>query len=319
LRDNMESRGGTFKLKVLTPTDAIQRLSENDPSLVTCNLSKSAVFQMKGGELCPKLAAALAHNTVCQELILSECGLGDSMVGDLATALATNTTLVHIDLQGNMIKDDGATALAKAIAQNRTLMQINLLNQKGSRFGDTTLHAFCDMFDTNVTLLKIIWRLESRQSFRLNKMLVRNNDIDRRIKASRDYADLLPEKAQPIPPPLVAKRSESAAIIGLSTPRTSSAGGDSARERGDSLASGLAPKLMPSSYPPLAAAPAPPPAVPAPPPPAPMPPSIGANTISPPDDDLQAKIVALELECDEKVAAIKAEYAAKKLALIESH
>ena len=41
------------------------------------------------------------------------------------------------------------------------------------------------MFDSNVTLLKIIWRLESRQSFRLNKMIVRNNDIDRRIQAIR--------------------------------------------------------------------------------------------------------------------------------------
>jgi hypothetical protein len=35
------------------------------------------------------------------------------------------------------------------------------------------------MFDTNITLLKINWRLESRKSFALNKMITRNNEIDR--------------------------------------------------------------------------------------------------------------------------------------------
>ena len=36
-----------------------------------------------------------------------------------------------------------------------------------------------DMLLAQVTLLKIVWRLESRQSFRLTKMLTRNNEIDR--------------------------------------------------------------------------------------------------------------------------------------------
>ena len=38
-----------------------------------------------------------------------------------------------------------------------------------------------------MTLLKIVWRLESRQSFRLTKLLTRNNDIDRRIKSGKEY------------------------------------------------------------------------------------------------------------------------------------
>ena len=36
------------------------------------------------------------------------------------------------------------------------------------------------------------------QSFRLTKMLTRNNDIDRRIKAGREYADLLPGGVAPL-------------------------------------------------------------------------------------------------------------------------
>ena len=50
----------------LTATAAIEKLGSNDPSLITCDLSKNAVLQMKGGELIPKLGAALARNTVCQ-------------------------------------------------------------------------------------------------------------------------------------------------------------------------------------------------------------------------------------------------------------
>ena len=100
-----------------------------------------------------------------------------------------------LNLEGNQVHGDGAIALAKGLAANKGLQQLNLLNQTGARYGDPTLTAFLQMFDTNVTLLKITWRLESRQSFRLNKLLVRNNDIDRRIKAGKEYAELLPEGA----------------------------------------------------------------------------------------------------------------------------
>ena len=48
-----------------------------------------------------------------------------------------------------------------------------------------------------MTLLKIVWRLESRQSFRLTKLLTRNNDIDRRIKSGKEYESLMPEGASP--------------------------------------------------------------------------------------------------------------------------
>ena len=216
----------SLKFKTLTPVVAIQRLSDNDPTLTSCNLGKNAVMQMRGSELCPQIGAALAHNTHCQELILSDCNLSDQMVSEIASALVTNKVLLHLDLQENKIKDEGATALAKAIAQNQVLMHLNLLNQKGSRFGDATLHAFDDMFATNVTLLKIVWRLESRQSFRLTKMLTRNNDIDRRIKAARDYADLLPEKAQPIPSDIIAWRADAALSLSFGSSRVSQASRD---------------------------------------------------------------------------------------------
>ena len=188
-----------FKMKGLgmTATAAIDKLTSNDPTLTTCDLANNAVLQMKGPELIPKLAAALAQNMVCQELNLTNCNITDAMCSEIATALAKNTALVTLNLEKNQISNDGATSLANALAGNDMLMQMNLLGQKGTRLGDATLHAFDEMFKTNVTLLKIIWRLESRQSFRLNKMFTRNNDIDRRIKAGKEYADLLPAGVAP--------------------------------------------------------------------------------------------------------------------------
>ena len=113
--------------------------------------------------------------------------------------------------------------LARALVRNRSLMQLNLIGQKGTKFGDTTLAEFIKTFDVNVTLLKIVWRLESRQSFSLNKKLVRNNDIDRRIKAGKDYADILPEGAAPLPPALIAHRAAAGCVIG--TPRAAETSG----------------------------------------------------------------------------------------------
>ncbi len=82
-------------------------------------------------------------------------------------------------LQKNRINNDGGAALARGIANNTTLVEINLMNQSNARWGDACLDAFLAMFDTNITLLKINWRLESRKSFALNKMITRNNEIDR--------------------------------------------------------------------------------------------------------------------------------------------
>jgi hypothetical protein len=197
----------------LTPATAIERLGANDSTLVVCDLSRSAVMQMKGvecvarggppdrlrasaecadarcGRLMPKLAEALAKNTCCTELKLADCNISDEIVPSLAAALVKNTSLASLDLEGNKVGNDGATSLAKALANNRSLMVLNLFGQKAStKLGDATLHAFCDMFETNVTLLKITWRLDSRQSFRINKLIVRNNDIDRRLKAGREYS-----------------------------------------------------------------------------------------------------------------------------------
>ena len=44
----------------------------------------------------------------------------------------------------------------------------------------------------NTTPTQITWRLESRKSFALSKLLTRNNEIDRRKKNTMPYIDILP-------------------------------------------------------------------------------------------------------------------------------
>ena len=317
----------------LTPTAAIERLSANDPTLTTCDLTKSAVLQMKGAELVPKLAAALEKNTHCLELKLAECNISDAIVADLAAALTKNKALVSLDLQTNKVGNDGATSLAKALAANRTLMVLNLFGQQGGhKMGDATLHAFCDMFDTNVTLLKITWRLDSRQSFRINKLLVRNNDIDRRIKSGRDYADLLPTGVAPLDAPLIASREAASHLVGTNrdSARQSSASDLNASAR-FSTASAFGRDSTRDSA--RDDAPPPPPPPPAAPPranPACLSTSSDASsapswrsvelspgTEAPPE--LTAALAALDAEYEAKVAELKAAFDARRQALLASH
>ena len=75
-----------FRTGALTPASAIERLKANDKTLITCDLSKNAVLQMKPAELMPQLADALAVNTVCQALVLVGCSIDDTACEHLAKA-----------------------------------------------------------------------------------------------------------------------------------------------------------------------------------------------------------------------------------------
>ena len=285
----------------LTPAQAIERLESDDPTLTHCNLANNVVMQMKGPELMPKLAAALEKNTKCIELDLSGCGLTDPLIVPLGAALGKNSSLVHVNLQENKIGNDGATSLAGGLATNRVLMQLNLFGQKGTKFGDATLHAFTAMFDTNVTLLKIVWRLESRQSFALNKKLIRNNDIDKRIRDGKDYAELLPSGVAPLSAALIAQRNASNFSIGV-TPRTSTADPAAESPRISTAAlrtSAVSNRSSASDAEPVSALKATP-----------------FKTDS--NSELEAALAALDTDYNRELAELKKKYADKKAQLMKS-
>mmetsp|Transcript_9984 Transcript_9984/g.11607 ORF Transcript_9984/g.11607 Transcript_9984/m.11607 type:complete len:307 (-) Transcript_9984:311-1231(-) len=200
-------RGSSFvmpKFGGLMPKVAVEEVTENNPDLRTVEFRNNAMYHMKPDELTCNLAKGLALNTCLVELSLVECQVGDMGAAALGDALSQNKALIKLDLEGNRIKSDGATAIAVGLKNNTTLRSLNMLNQLAGRstFGDACLSEFINMFETNVTLLKISWNLDSRKSFGLQKLITRNNEINRRLLTSRDYKDILPAVYQADPPTL---------------------------------------------------------------------------------------------------------------------
>ena len=77
----------------------------------------------------------------------------------------------------------------------------------GKKFGEECVMKYREMFNSNTTLTKISWRLESRQSFALNKCITRNSDIQRRLEAGRDVSDILPDRHRDLAPTKVDANS----------------------------------------------------------------------------------------------------------------
>jgi len=163
-------------------------VADNDPSLSTIDFSDRTTFT---NEHAIKLAIALAGNTHVTAVHLRNCSILDSGAKALGEALTTNKSIRLLDLEGNKIKNDGIEAIATGIANNTTLKELVLF--KNSDPGNSACAAFIKTFETNVFLLKINWRITSRQSFAINKCLTRNNEILRRLKAGRAFDDQLPD------------------------------------------------------------------------------------------------------------------------------
>ena len=82
-----------------------------------------------------------------------------------------------LDLSNNKIGNEGSQAIAEALKSNSTINEINMIGQP-SGFGESCLEVWLKMLEEhNISLRKIIWRLDSRKSFPINKLIVRNNTI----------------------------------------------------------------------------------------------------------------------------------------------
>ena len=71
-------------------------------------------------------------------------------------------------------------------------MTLNFSHDFFRAFGDACLTSFVDLFDFNVTITKIIWRLDSRKSFAINKLIVRNNTIKKWVNEGKSVQSILP-------------------------------------------------------------------------------------------------------------------------------
>ena len=187
----------------VSPQKLVQQLESNDSSVTEVDLSANSSYQMKSGEFTKRIGDALLTNTHVKRLTLKNLDIDDQSVLHIAEALKTNKTLEFLDLEKNKIGSAGAEALANALRTNTTLTELVLLGNK--EFGEQCLSAWIEFFEYNVHLLKITWRLNSRQSFTINKKIVRNNEIQKRLKNGTNYDELLPknvvglQRSEPVP------------------------------------------------------------------------------------------------------------------------
>lgn len=156
---------------------------------------KDTSYQMKHKDYTLALAAALTTNTHLVELVITECDLDSQDAIQIANALRKNRTLRYLDMSKNKISNEGSQELAEALKENPTLVEISLIGQPHP-FGENCLESWLSLFEFNISLRKIIWRLDSRKSFPINKFLVRNNSIKKFVDEGRDTTELrVPEKA----------------------------------------------------------------------------------------------------------------------------
>jgi len=168
-----------------------------DADMVELSARDNASIKMKPFEAVESLSVPLRNHKGIKKLDLSDCGITDEACSVLAALLRENDVIEELILEKNRIGSEGATALADALRKNKGLHTLNLLQQATDNFGEETLVHFVDMFNENITLTKIMWRLQSRQSFMLSQLQTRNVEIKKRRDKGEDYTSFLPDHMKP--------------------------------------------------------------------------------------------------------------------------
>jgi len=138
------------------------------------------------------LAEALVGNKTLTTLRLNDCSIANAGARALAKSLEENDTLTILDLENNKIDSEGIGAIADALRVNKKLSELVLLGNTVP--GEGALSRCIDSLEHNTTLLSIKWRLTSRQSFKINSGITRNNEILRRLKAGMSVDDIDPHR-----------------------------------------------------------------------------------------------------------------------------
>lgn len=174
----------------MLPATAIERLEANDPTFTTCKLSDSSLFKITADDFTKAIAKALEKNDQCTRVLLSNCGISSAGAVALAEMLKVNSTITDLDLDNNKITNEGTQAILAAIKENTGLLELHLLGNTVP--GEGALTTLVESFEYNTKLVNIIWRLESRQSFKINQCLTRNKEIARRLKIGKSVDDVDP-------------------------------------------------------------------------------------------------------------------------------
>ncbi|XP_074245170.1 leucine-rich repeat-containing protein 45 isoform X3 [Saimiri boliviensis] len=105
-------------------------------------------------DTCRALGELLPRETLCTELVLSDCMLSEEGATLLLRGLCANTVLRFLDLKGNNLRATGAEALGKLLQQNKSIQSLTLeWNSLGT--WDEAFATFCGGLAVNGTLQRL--------------------------------------------------------------------------------------------------------------------------------------------------------------------
>jgi len=174
----------------MLPTAVIARIAENDPKYNRVNLSNNSLFTTQADEYTQQLIDVLNSNQHVTSLDLSGVGVSNIGAEAFAKFLLTNETLLKLDLSNNKIDSNGIQSICAALKENKGLEELRLLGNCVP--GEGCLTTLVESLEYNTSLLNIVWRLESRQSFKVNQCITRNKEIQRRKKIGKSVDDIDP-------------------------------------------------------------------------------------------------------------------------------
>lgn len=179
----------------MSPTDRlISDVRANKDDVSTVDFSGQAVFQMKSTVKIRELCEAMTGNTSVTELKLKNCAVNDEGCQIIGAMLEENTSITYLDLaQNSAIKEAGVCSLARSLKKNENVLQLDLMGMAHLGKSEKILRAFIDMYDANITLKKVIWRLDHPLAHTVARLVTRNNSIHRRKSQNKPYLDLLPD------------------------------------------------------------------------------------------------------------------------------
>lgn len=188
---------------------------QNDPNMTSLDCTGNSSIKMKGAEGLKSIAEALKPHKHITQVLLGECDIADDGAVVIADIFANNNVIEEIDLKKNKLGAAAATAIADSLKNNTGLRKIDLMSQATTQMGksDDTLDHFISMFHDNITLQKIVWRLENKKANILNKLLTRNNEIKKRQDKGEDFNAFLPDHMKSGAPPAAAAAADAAAPV----------------------------------------------------------------------------------------------------------
>ncbi|KAI8899772.1 hypothetical protein BC833DRAFT_584581 [Globomyces pollinis-pini] len=160
----------------------ISCIHENSPDVTELNVTDVYLSpsQLK------LLFESLPTNSHLKKLVLENVGMQTVTSQQLSTALIKNKSIVFLNISRNQIGPDGIKQFAYLLADNHTLKQLNLTHQKNvTSHGSETEQIFVDTINRNKTIVKLGLVFKNKSCLeRVDRALVRNNDIMRRQKQS---------------------------------------------------------------------------------------------------------------------------------------